>query len=66
MQQTEKIIQSLHSITKWGKVGSIFLYISGGLAILIGFWLVLPVCPWRLPHYDGNPCTKICKRKLNN
>lgn len=42
MQQTEKIIQALHSITKWGKVGSIFLYISGGLAILIGFWLVLP------------------------
>lgn len=42
MQQTEKIIQSLHSIVKWGKVGSIFLYISGGLAILIGFWLVLP------------------------
>ncbi|MEI4789998.1 hypothetical protein WAX46_06650 [Bacillus sp. FJAT-53060] len=46
MQQTEKIIQSLQSIAKWGKVGSIFLYISGGLAILIGlwigFWLVLP------------------------
>ncbi|WP_249704864.1 DUF5362 family protein [Bacillus zhangzhouensis] len=42
MQQTEKIIQSLHSIAKWGKVGSIFLYISGGLSILIGFWLVLP------------------------
>ncbi|KPN13865.1 hypothetical protein AKG37_07230 [Bacillus australimaris] len=42
MQQTEKIIQSLHSIVKWGKVGSIFLYISGGFAILIGFWLVLP------------------------
>lgn len=42
MQQTEKIIQSLHSIVKWGKAGSIFLYISGGLAILIGFWLVLP------------------------
>ena len=42
MQQTEKIIQSLHSITKWGKVGSIFLYISGGLSILSGFWLVLP------------------------
>lgn len=42
MQQTDKMIQSLHSIAKWGKVGSIFLYISGGLAILIGFWLVLP------------------------
>jgi len=42
LQQTEKIIQSLHSITKWGKVGSIFLYISGGLSILSGFWLVLP------------------------
>lgn len=39
LQQTEKIIQSLHSIVKWGKVGSIFLYISGGLAILIGFGL---------------------------
>ncbi|MDM5299714.1 hypothetical protein QUF51_16315 [Bacillus pumilus] len=42
MQQTEKIIQSLQSIAKWGRVGSIFLYISGGLSILVGFWLILP------------------------
>ncbi|MFS0654105.1 hypothetical protein [Bacillus sp. 179-C3.3 HS] len=42
MQQTEKMIQSLHSMIKWGRVGSIFLYISGGFSILVGFWLVLP------------------------
>ncbi|MGE6630328.1 hypothetical protein [Bacillus sp. NPDC077027] len=42
MQTTDKMIQSLTSISKWGKICSIFLFILGGLSILVGFWLILP------------------------